>query len=159
MTKYLFFALLFAIFVIILLLLVSNLGKPKPTSTPLPILTAPTSSPASISVPTPVGSPKETSTANQLQIQSQADQDFAEKTKQINTLYPWLDKLPIQTPNYYVYFDVSQKQFIAKLYPSSTSITPVDQQIDLFKNDITTKLQNLIPDYTKYNITWDIKPE
>lgn len=162
MTKYLFFALLFAIFILLVIFLfplIANLGKTKPIPSPSPILTAPsvlpTPVPTSISTASPSGIPL----TDQIKIQSEADRDFAEKTKQINILYPWLDKLPIQTPNYYVYFDVNQKQFIAKLYPSSTSTTPIDQQVNSFKSEITTKLQSLIPDYTQYNIKWDIIPE
>lgn len=162
MTKYLFFALLIGIFILLVFILspfISNLGRPKPASTPSLILTAPVASPTPFPTSISTIPPSNTPPSDQIRIQSQADQDFATKTNQIKTLYPWLNKLPIQTSNYYVYFDVSLKQFIAKLYPSSASTTPVDQQVDLFKNDITTKLQNLIPDYTKYNITWDIKPE
>lgn len=162
MTKYLFFALLFGIFILLIFILsplISNLGSPRPISTPSPILIAPSASPMSTPITTPIILPSNTPSADQIKIQSQADQDFATKTNQIKTLYPWLNKLPIQTPNYYVYFDISQKQFIAKLYPSSTSTTPIDQQVTSLRNEITSKLQSLIPDYTQYNIQWDIKPE
>lgn len=160
MTKYLFFALIFAIFVLLVFIflpLISNFGKPKPMSTPPPVLTAPSASPTFIpgSSALPSGIPS----ADQIQLQAKADQDFAEKIKQRDALYPWLDKLPIQTSNYFAYFDVDQKQFIATLFPSSASTISIDEQVNGFKSEITTKLQNLIPDYTQYNIQWNIKPE
>lgn len=162
MTKYLFFVLLFVIFILLIIILfplIANFGKTKPAPIPPPILTAPSISPTSFPTSIPTVLPSEIPLSDQIKIQSDADRDFAEKAKQIKILYPWLDKLPIQAPNYIVDFDVHQKQFIAKLYPSSTSNIPIDQQVNSFKSEITTKLQSLIPDYTKYNIKWDIIPE
>lgn len=160
MTKYLIFIL---VTVVVLLFGLSflqpispNKAKVKPTSPP--ILTTPSASPTS-SLPPSQNPRNDTIPPEQIKIQSEADQDFAEKTKQIDQSYPWLDKLPIQAQKYYAYFDVSEKQFIAKLYPSSSSNIPIDQQVSNLKKEIETKLQNLIPDYSKYNIRWDIKPE
>lgn len=153
--KYLFFILIFIIFVLlffVLLPLFSNLGKPKVSPSPLPVLTAPSGSPTT-TFPGGTAAPASPVT------QAQADQDFAAKTKAINDLYPWLNKLPLQTKNYYVYFDVDQKQFIARLYPKTASTVPIDQQVSDLKTEITTRLQSIIPDYTKYPIKWDIKPE
>lgn len=159
MTKYLIIALIAAVILLSAISFLShffNTGKPQ--TIPLPILTAPSASPASSYTPSS-NSNNDIAPAEQIEIQSKADQDFAEKTKQMNDAYPWLSRLPIQTQNYYVYFDVSEKQFIAKLYPNSSSATPIDQQVETMKNEIKSKLQNLIPDYIKYNIRWDVKPE
>lgn len=153
MTRYLIIILVIATglaLIVVLFPLFSSRGKPAPS--PLPVLTAPSASPFT--------SPKGTlSTQDQINLQAQADQDFAKRSKQIKEAYPWLDKLPIQSQKYYVYFDVNEKQFIAKLYPSSSSSTSVDQQVENMQNEIKAKLQELIPDYTKYNIRWDIKVE
>lgn len=158
MTKYLIiFLIIFIAFLSLILIILPrfyNQGSRKYTPSPFPILVAPSSSPSVIQQPEKV-----ISTEEQIRLQSQADKDFAEKTKQTATLYPWLDKLPIQYQNYYAYFDIDEKQFIAKLYPSSSSNIPIDQQVSDLKKEVETKLQSLIPDYGKYNIRWDIKPE
>lgn len=156
--KYLFFILIFIIFVLlffILLPLISNLGKPRVAPTPLPVLTAPSGAPATTPTTT---TPKHTAAPASPATQAQADQDFAAKIKANNDLYPWLNKLPFQTKNYYVYFDVDQKQFITKLYPQSSSTTSVDQQVADLKTEIITRLQSTIPNYTQYNIQWEVKP-
>lgn len=148
MTKYLIiFLLLISLLLLIIAFspLLTNLGKSKIVPTPLPII--------SIS-PIPSTSQGIAPIQNH---QAQADRNFAAKSKEIQDLYPWLDKLPIQTQNYFVYFDVNEKQFIAKLYPSSSSNLTVEQQVEGFKNEVKTKLQSNIPDYSKYNIRWDIK--
>lgn len=159
MTRYLIIALVIAIFLLSIIVLASRFfSQGKSQASPLPIQTAPSKPPT----PPASSSPKkDIAPPDQMKIQSEADQDFAEKTKQMNDAYPWLNKLPIQAQNYYVYFDVDvdQKQFIAKLYPNSSSATPVDQQIEAMKREIESKLKSSIPDYNNYQIKWDIKVE
>lgn len=155
MTKYLIiFLIIFIVILGILTILPKLSSRRKPTATPLPVLVAPSSSPSVTQKPEKV-----ISTEEQIRLQSQADKDFAEKTKQTATLYPWLDKLPIQSQNYFAYFDIDQKIFIAKLYPKSSSSIPVDQQVEDLKKEVQAKLQELIPDYNNYQISWDVKPE
>lgn len=157
MTKYLIFFLIFAILILLIFVFLPSLGNHQISPSPLPVITAPSATPASSAQ---VISPKTaTSPADQINIQAQADQNFAAKTKEINTLYPWLNKLPIQSQNYFFYFDINEKQFIGRLYPQTSSSVPVNQQVNNFESEIMSKLQSLIPDYTKYNIRWDIKPE
>lgn len=153
MTKYLIGALLLIIFLLSFIILFPRLGlrSIKPIQSPQPVLTVPSAS------PTPI--PSTLSTEEQIKLQEQADRDFAEQSKKINETYLWLNKLPLQSQRYYVYFDVEEKQFIAKLYPSSVSSNSVDQQIEDMKTEIKANLKELTPDYEKYTIRWDIKVE
>ncbi len=152
MTKYLIIILVFVILILLVILTINrnNRSSLKPQSSP-------SNSQTNSFQNTP---PPSMSTQDQIKAQEQADRNYAETTKQIDTQYPWLDKLPLQVPNtYYVYFDINQKQFIAKLYPKASSSIPVDQQVENFKKEIQSKLLNLIPNYTNYPISWDIKPQ
>ena len=48
-----------------------------------------------------------------------ADEGYAEWELQKNAAYPWINRIPIQTEKYFVYFDLNQKIFIGYLYPTS----------------------------------------
>lgn len=99
------------------------------------------------------------SNEDRIKAQNQADLNYAQKTDDVYKLYPWLDDVDIRTDNYFVYFNVDEKQFVAKLYPNSKSSTSTDQQVEEMKAEITEKLKTIVPDFTKYNIRWDIKIE
>ena len=51
--------------------------------------------------------------------QMNADEGYAEWELQKNAAYPWINRIPIQTEKYFVYFDLNQKIFIGYLYPTS----------------------------------------
>lgn len=54
---------------------------------------------------------------------------------QIQAKFPWLNLLPIQTPDYFLYFDVRNEQFTALIY------APAERQVEI-RNAIETELQN-----------------
>lgn len=96
---------------------------------------------------------------DQIKNQTEADRNFAEWQKNIYKNYPWYDSFPIRTTNYFVYFDIEKKGFIAKLYPKTDSPISINEQTVGLKNEILEKLKNLNIDTTKYTIHWDIVPK
>lgn len=150
MTKYLIIALTIIILIMIIyIIFFSSKNSSVKTNPP------PSAEPNQNNLTFPQNMPIQ----DQIKLQEQADRDFTEQSKQLDNSYPWLDKLPIQSTNYFVYFNTDQKQFIGKIYPQKSSNIPIDQQGKNYQQEIITKLQNLIPDYSKYNINWVIQPE
>lgn len=95
----------------------------------------------------------------QISLQAEADKNFGDWQKSINEKYPWRDKLPIQASNYYVYFDMDQEKFIAKLYPQKNSSKSIDNQVSEFKVEISQKISSIDSAVMKYGIIYEIKPE
>lgn len=100
-----------------------------------------------------------TSPEDQNKAQEGADQNFAKWNQDLQDNYPWIDKLPIQETNYFVYFDTDKKQFIGKLYPQKNSNTSIENQTAQFKSEIQTKLKNLGVSIENYQFEWIVKPE
>lgn len=98
------------------------------------------------------------SAQDQQKAQSQADKNFGDQWKKVDTLYPWYDSLPLQTDSYFVYFDLDTRSFVGKLYPSSNSSVSEDNQVIQMKQEIIKKLEELGIDTTKYKFTWTITP-
>lgn len=96
------------------------------------------------------------STEDQIAAQAKADKSFGEWDKNNAQNYPWYNQLPIQASTYFVYFDLDNKKFIAKLYP--TSSTPTDTEITALKNEVQTKLISLGVPLNDYFINWSIIP-
>lgn len=67
--------------------------------------------------PSPLASPSPTTTT-----QGQADINFSKQINNVYTKYPWYEKLPITTENYFLYFDPDTKRFVAKVYDSSNQL-------------------------------------
>lgn len=96
---------------------------------------------------------------DQIQVQKQADKNFAQWQADIYKNYPWYDNLPLKTNNYFVYFDVSSKKFIANLYPSQSSPMGIDNQVNIFKEEILAKLKKFNIEVDKYEFSWKITPK
>lgn len=94
----------------------------SPTTTPVPTL----------SLPTPTLYPVEQA----MEFQAQADKNFADDVARRQQTYPWLDKLPIQSDDYFVYFDVEQQKFVGKIYAGGGENTVIKKQITLELNDL-----------------------
>lgn len=87
-----------------------------------------------------------------LLLQSYADKEVADKNKAIDSAYPWIDKLPLQTETYFVYFDVDKKTFIAKIYTDQT------HSEESLREDVIVSLEsNGIP-HGSYPIEWTVTP-
>lgn len=70
-------------------------------------------------------------------------------TQELYDSYPWYDKLPFGTNNYFIYFDIYAKKFIVALYSHD--------EPDLIKQEIFANLNNIGVDYTQYEFEW--RPE
>lgn len=78
----------------------------------------------------------------------ESDQNWGNKSQEINSNYPWLDQFPLTTDEYFVYFDINKKLFIAKIFSSKTEDT---------KTKISNELAQKGIDITKYIIQWEIQ--
>lgn len=96
---------------------------------------------------------------DQAKLQEKADQNYRKWEEMVQTNYPWLDKLPLQTDTYFFYFDIDKKQFTGKLYPDPTSDIATDTQVATMKNEIYTQLANLNIPTDKFPIDWQITVE
>lgn len=99
---------------------------------------------------------EQTSFEDQAKAQAEADRNAGLKQEEISRNYPWLDKLPIQTQNYFVYFDQDSKTVVAKLYPKKASNQSVESQISQMKIEIQNSLKNISLDLAKYNVEWRV---
>lgn len=80
----------------------------------------------------------------------QSAQAYDSRQKNNTTAYPWLRKLPLAADNYYVYFDLSEKKFIGKLYPKPP------ENIEVTKQLISAKLKEKQIPYETYGIEWSV---
>jgi len=87
--------------------------------------------------------------------QGLADEEYNKEQAQIDKRYPWLDKLPLQTDSFYVYFDIKKKGFVAKLYPKDSSTKEVTQ----LKAQVFDSLNTLDLPVHNYPFFWEITPE
>jgi hypothetical protein len=90
--------------------------------------------------------------------QSAADQDYALASQKILDKYPWIDSLPLDTKDYFVYFDEDKVQMIGRLYPQSNSPISQENQIDAIKIEAQKKLDDLKVDTAKYPVQWQVIP-
>ncbi len=77
------------------------------------------------------------------------DQNWGKKAQEIENAYPWLDQLPLTTDEYFVYFDITKKTFIAKIYTKEIDKTKAKISDDLAKKGI---------DLSKYSVEWKLLP-
>ncbi|HET9946579.1 MAG TPA: hypothetical protein VFQ63_00810, partial [Patescibacteria group bacterium] len=89
-------------------------------------------------------------------IQTQADSTYGKKMQQMQTTYPWLENLPLRTPDYFVAFDTSTNTFIADIYPTAGQYQ--NTQAAAIEDQIKKDLQKLGIDITKYTFSWTITP-
>jgi hypothetical protein len=100
----------------------------------------------SFSTPKPEDVPLEDKNKSQIE----ADRRYSELQENTLEKYPWLSQLPLQTAQYFVYFDTNKKQFIAKIYPSEQQTSQEIQSL------IVSELQRIGASNTE-NIDWQIQ--
>lgn len=105
----------------------------NPTSIPPPIQTYPT-------------------VIKNVQNQGQADENFGNAMKNSRAPYPWYASTPLQTNNYFVYFDIPQKKFFGKIYSTSNNLS--GEQIIAIKTEVQVKLQTLGATPEQYPVEW-----
>lgn len=93
-----------------------------------------------------------TSVDEQRKLQGLDDQLFANQQKETQARYPWLDFLPISSPDYYVYFDLTRNSFFGTIY-GSLSI----EQSKNIQTQVENRLRGLVPNFGSYTITWSAK--
>ena len=92
-----------------------------------------------------------------LKKQDQKELEFSKEQEGMIQNYPWLNKLPLQTENYFVYFDVEKKAFVGILYPSGSDPSLVNSQVAETKARINKELTDLGVNVAKYKFEWDIQ--
>ena len=85
--------------------------------------------------------------------QMKADEEYGAWQDSNSTSYPWLRKLPLTSEKYFVYFDLTKKIFIGRLYIKS------GDNIDQIKSDILKilKLDEEIP-IENFKVEWMVNP-
>ncbi len=99
-----------------------------------------------------IDDPQDVPIEDQIKNQAEADKDFGEWVDSIYTNYPWYDKLPLMTDNYFVYFDLDQKKFISKIYTQGQS-TP-QEEIQKYQGEIISRLESLGIKTAEFQIEW-----
>lgn len=89
----------------------------------------------------------------QIQLQAEADRNFAQAQKEILENYPWFLKLPILTDQYFVYFDLEKKIFVAKLYIGGNK-----SLVEPLKKEVLAALESCDIDTSIYQISWVESP-
>jgi hypothetical protein len=92
---------------------------------------------------------------DQAKNQSIADKNFEDYWKQVYDSYPWYNQLPLQTENYFVYFDTSKKSFIGILYIETENMNNQQSQ-SIRKDEIKSRLANLSVPVESTQFEWRI---
>ena len=84
----------------------------------------------------------------------QSAREYDEWQANLRLSHSWLRKLPLADTSYYVYFDLSKDEFIARLYPKQT------ESVEMLKKVILNRLVNEkgIP-VENYYIEWQVNPK
>lgn len=93
------------------------------------------------------------STDTTIQKQSEADKNYSQEISKNLVQYPWLTQLPIKTDNYFVYFDLNQKQLNARIY-NAPSLSQA--QIDATKKEIQSRLSSLGINLNIFPVNWQL---
>lgn len=94
-----------------------------------------------------------------MRLQTVSDNNNSTAQDAVLKLYPWYNNFPIKAQNYFVYFDLNQKHFIALLYPQKSSSTSIEDQVASFKKEITDRLRVIDEKTLELQIDWEVKPE
>lgn len=108
-------------------------------------------------VPTTIPSPTQTISQKVTQ-QKELDKEFSQITAKVYQLYPWLNKLPVLTNDYFVFFDPAQKKFIVNLYIPQSSVSQPTLATQR-QQEVLAKLKSLGIDVSLYQFEWIIKPQ
>lgn len=69
--------------------------------------------------------------------QTKADEEYVSWKDDNVGEYPWLNKLPLTSDKYYVYFDLDKKSFVARIYPSP------GEDIEQIKSSVVQDLKKM----------------
>lgn len=92
-----------------------------------------------------------TTLEDQIRIQNSGDREYGERIEAMQDAYPWLNSLPLQDEQYFVYFDTKTETFTGKLYASPNT----QARRDTLKQNIASQLQALNIPYTEYEFIWE----
>ncbi len=67
-------------------------------------------------------------------IQSTADNNYAKENIEVITSYPWMNKLPVSSKTYFIYFDIKQKQFFGVIYNNNNTENVKKMAIEQLKS-------------------------
>ncbi|GEM_PF-3286924 len=95
---------------------------------------------------------------DQERAQAEADLNFAKNAEDITRDYPWRENLPLQTEDYFVYFDIEKKVFIGKIYLNGEQADSAENKIGLLKKQILAGLEALGIDLSSYRFIWKTIP-
>lgn len=131
---------LMSVFIVVIGLVLLFIAKTSPVRNPS-IPSAPTSIPQVSVTPTPsaIGTTKE----------KFSDQDFSDK--------PWLLKLPLKDPLYYVAYDFTTNTIKASLYPTQLFYVSTEDQVNGLKQTIEQRLRSIGVDIAKEKIEWVVE--
>lgn len=79
--------------------------------------------------------------------QGESDSYFSSQEKKFNANFPWYDKFPHRTDDYFVGFDPQQNEFYADLYIVSRSE-------DEIKSEVLEYLKSVGVNTNNYNVSW-----
>lgn len=82
--------------------------------------------------------------------QGQTDKNFSNQINRVYTSFPWYEKLPITTDNYFLYFDPDSKRFVAKIYDASNQLG--SNELAGIENKIRQTVSGFGEDAQKYPI-------
>ncbi len=93
----------------------------------------------------------------QVKSQAKISKELSQYWSTITKNYPWFDQY-LKTKDFFVYFDIANKQFVAKLYPDPSALSAVDAQVNLAKKIISAWIHNLGNNASSFPVRWVIKP-
>lgn len=80
--------------------------------------------------------------------QQTVDIEYGNWQHDVRLNYPWLDKLPLLSTNYFVYFDLTEQVFVGKLYLKSPDTA------DELKITIMNRLAKDAIPYDEFGFSW-----
>lgn len=92
---------------------------------------------------------------DQAKNQAIADKNFEDYWNQVYDSYPWYNQLPLQTENYFVYFDLTKKAFIGILYIEAENMNDQLAQ-NTRKEEILSRLANLDIPVDSAKFEWSV---
>lgn len=86
--------------------------------------------------------------------QTKEDKKYADWERVNVAQYPWINRVPLRTDRYFVYFDLEQGKFIGLLYPVS------GEDVEKMKTEVITQLIEVkeIP-ADSFPFKWTVFPE
>lgn len=90
--------------------------------------------------------------------QQAGDVTFGKITQQNLTNYPWLNSLPLESSQFFVFFNIQQKAFEGTIYPNKNSSLSIEEQVKSIKSAVLQQLATMGIPTTIYPFVWTITP-